>query len=116
MLTQMEYDALRPFRDGPVHTPDGPTEMMLHLKSKGYIDVSETDVRPGLTIVHTKWVITVPGRAALESHEDRQEYHRKQARQQRSDDKQQACDPDFHKFPPGIFCLIVVFQARAAGL
>ena len=55
MLTQMEYDALRPFRD----------------------------VRPDLTIVCTEWVITIPGRAALESFEDRQEHHRKQARQQR---------------------------------
>ena len=83
MLTQIEYDALLPFRDGPVHTPDGPTELMRHLKSKGYIEPSDTDVRPDMTIVDTEWVITIPGRVALESFEDRQEYHRKQARQQR---------------------------------
>lgn len=82
MLTQMEYDELVKFRDGPVQTPDGPTPMILHLKAGGYVEPSDTDVRPGLSIVYTEWVITIPGRVALQEFEQRLEDHRKQARQQ----------------------------------
>ena len=65
MITQTEYIELLPFRSGPVEHLDGPTPMIKHLVSKGFLEVSETNYIGDFTIIDIQWRLTPKGEIAL---------------------------------------------------
>lgn len=87
MITADVYDTLVEFRNGPVRRPDGATPMIEYLTAKGYIQVIETEVFPGLTIRPIAWEITISGEIALSEFEEASAKKAKDEKQQRFQNK-----------------------------
>lgn len=83
MLTQKEYDVLSQFRQGPVTLPSGPTPMISHLVSMGFLRVVETDYVGDFTLLDTAWELTQLGHSALDAADEASAAHQKQRAEDR---------------------------------
>ena len=78
MISSEVYNALLPFRSGPIYRESGPTDMIKYLVEKNFLKITKTTVLQEFTLRHVEWTITPAGLDALSLYE---EAHEKDARQ-----------------------------------
>lgn len=88
MLSKMEYNALLPFRDGPITNLSGPTQMIKHLETQGFLEVSETDYVGDFTLVDIQWRLTPKGESSLQEAEERKAQEEQRRAEQKAAEAQ----------------------------
>lgn len=76
MITKSVYNALLPFRDGPVHRDEGPDDAIRDLCGRDLIKETKAAYLGDLSIIAVEWEITRPGLRALEAYEEQRHKER----------------------------------------
>ena len=87
MIAPNVYDELIKFKDGPVHSPEGPSPMVEYLQEQKYISVTKKDMFSNFEVRAVTWVITGRGESALSEFEDVRKKEAEQKEQQRFQNK-----------------------------